>query len=160
MFRYVDATNQGDAEALEAFYTEDAVLLPPDHGPVEGRCGIVEFWRQGTDHGLAILTLRVDVQTAISATWWAAIPYRPPSRSRPISASTSSAFGGRQDGSWKVTADIWNSSVASPSPATSSTARATSAPPSIVALAVQLESLTPPKRSLGVSPRSAGYLRT
>ena len=28
--RYVAASNQGDAEALTALYTEDAVLLPPD----------------------------------------------------------------------------------------------------------------------------------
>ncbi len=35
--RYVAASNRGDAEALMELYAEDAVLLPPDHEPIQGR---------------------------------------------------------------------------------------------------------------------------
>ena len=50
--RYVAASNRGDADALMELYTEDAVLLPPDHEPIEGREAIGKFWRLGTDQGL------------------------------------------------------------------------------------------------------------
>src|SRR6187399_3200285 len=63
--RYVEATNSGDAEALARLYEDDAVLLPPDHQPIEGRAAIGEFWRQGTDEGLEVTTLRLDVDGGI-----------------------------------------------------------------------------------------------
>src|SRR5262245_17472379 len=59
--QYVTATNQGDSEALTALYAEDAVLLPPDHEPIQGREAIGAFWRQGTDEGLEVRTLRIEV---------------------------------------------------------------------------------------------------
>ena len=52
--RYVEASNQGDADALASLYADDAVLLPPDHEPVRGRAAIGDFWRQGTDEGLEV----------------------------------------------------------------------------------------------------------
>ena len=61
--RYVTATNEGDSEALTALYAEDAVLLPPDHEAIEGREAIGAFWRQGTDEGLEVRTLRIDNET-------------------------------------------------------------------------------------------------
>jgi ketosteroid isomerase-like protein len=59
--RYVTASNQGDAEALAELYADDALLVPPDHEPIHGRDAIGEFWRQGTDEGLQVSTLRLEV---------------------------------------------------------------------------------------------------
>jgi uncharacterized protein (TIGR02246 family) len=108
--RYVAASNDGDAEALTALYTEDAVLLPPDHGPVHGRDAIGEFWRQGTDTGLAVRTLRVEVDGSIG--------YLVGQYSLPQTAEEPADSGKyvmclrrQQDGSWKLSADIWNSSA-------------------------------------------------
>ncbi len=41
---FADAYNAGDADALAAAYTEDAVILPPNAPAVSGREGIREYW--------------------------------------------------------------------------------------------------------------------
>ena len=108
--RYVEATNSGDAEALAQLYEDDAVLLPPDHQPVEGRAAIGEFWRQGTDEGLEVTTLRLDVDGGIG--YLVAQYTLPETDEEPAdSGKTVMCLKRQQDGSWKVTADIWNSSV-------------------------------------------------
>ena len=108
--RYVTASNQGDAEALTELYTDDAVLLPPDHAPVRGRAAIAEFWRQGTDSGLAVTTLRVEVDGSIG---YLVGQYRLPETSSEPADSGKYVMCLRRlrDGSWKLSADIWNSSV-------------------------------------------------
>ena len=108
--RYVEATNSGDAEALAQLYEDDAVLLPPDHQTVEGRGAIGEFWRQGTDEGLEVTTLRLDVDGGIG--YLVAQYTLPETDEEPAdSGKTVMCLKRQQDGSWKVTADIWNSSV-------------------------------------------------
>jgi len=109
--RYVAASNQGDADALTALYTEDAVLLPPDHAPVHGRQAIGEFWRQGTDTGLEVRTLRVEVDGSIG---YLVGQYNLPSTvEEPADSGKYVMCLRRQrDGSWKLSADIWNSSAA------------------------------------------------
>jgi uncharacterized protein (TIGR02246 family) len=109
--RYVAASNQGDAEALTALYTEDAVLLPPDHAPVHGRDAIAEFWRQGTDSGLEVRTLRVEVDGSVG---YLVGQYNLPSTAEEPADSGKYLLCLRRqrDGSWKLSADIWNSSAA------------------------------------------------
>lgn len=108
--RYVEASNAGDAERLTALYTEDAVLLPPDHEPIEGREAIAEFWRQGTDSGLELTTLRLDVDGDLG---YLVGRYRlPPTDDEPAdSGKTIMCLRRQKDGSWRLTADIWNSSA-------------------------------------------------
>ena len=108
--RYVEATNSGDAEALARLYEDDAVLLPPDHQPIEGRAAIGEFWRQGTDEGLEVTTLRLDVEGGLG--YLVAQYTLPETDEEPAdSGKTVMCLKRQRDGSWKVTADIWNSSV-------------------------------------------------
>ncbi|HEU5039467.1 MAG TPA: SgcJ/EcaC family oxidoreductase [Gemmatimonadales bacterium] len=108
--RYVAASNRGDAEALTELYTEDAVLLPPDHAAIHGREAIGEFWRQGTDSGLAVRTLRVEVDGSIG---YLVGQYNlPPTDEEPADSGKYVMCLRRQrDGSWKLSADIWNSSA-------------------------------------------------
>ena len=108
--RYVAASNEGDADALTELYTEDAVLLPPDHAPVHGRRAIGEFWRQGTDSGLAVTTLRVEVDGTIG---YLVGKYNlPQTTNEPADSGKYVMCLRRQrDGSWKLSADIWNSSA-------------------------------------------------
>jgi uncharacterized protein (TIGR02246 family) len=107
--QYVAASNRGDAGALAALYADDAVLLPPDHEAVEGREAIGAFWRQGTDEGLQVTTLRLDVAGDVG---YLVGRYRlPPTAEEPADSGKYVLCLKRQDdGSWKVTADIWNSS--------------------------------------------------
>ena len=109
--RYVAASNRGDADALMELYAEDAVLLPPDHEPIEGRQAIGEFWRQGTDEGLEVTTLRVGTDGKLG---YLVGRYRlPATASEPADSGKYVMCLERQsDGSWKLTADIWNSSGA------------------------------------------------
>jgi uncharacterized protein (TIGR02246 family) len=108
--RYVAASNEGDAAALTALYTEDAVLLPPDHAPIHGREAIGEFWRQGTDSGLAVRTLRVEVEGSLG---YLVGQYNLPSTDEEPADSGKYVMCLRRqrDGSWKLSADIWNSSA-------------------------------------------------
>ena len=108
--RYVEATNSGDAEALAQLYEDDAVLLPPDHQPVEGRAAIGEFWRQGTDEGLEVTTLRLDVDGGIGYLV-AQYTLLGTDEEPADSGKTVMCLKRQRDGSWKVTADIWNSNV-------------------------------------------------
>jgi len=109
--RYVAASNRGDADALMELYAEDAVLLPPDHEPIEGREAIRDYWRQGTDQGLEVRTLRVDTDGELG---YLVGSYRlPATEDEPADSGKYVMCLKRQnDGSWKLTADIWNSSTA------------------------------------------------
>ena len=110
--QYVAASNQGDAAALTALYAEDALLLPPDHEPIHGREAIGEFWEQGTDAGLEISTLRLEVDGDVA---YLVGRYRlPPTDQEDADSGQYVLCLKRQpDGAWKLTADIWNGSGAS-----------------------------------------------
>jgi uncharacterized protein (TIGR02246 family) len=107
--RYVAASNEGDAEALTALYADDAVLLPPDHEPIHGREAIGAFWRQGTDTGLEVSTLRLEVDGSVA---YLVGRYRlPPTEEEDADSGQYVLCLKRQpDGAWKLTADIWNGS--------------------------------------------------
>lgn len=108
--RYVAASNQGDAEALTALYAEDAVLLPPDHEAIQGREAIRDFWRQGTDEGLEVTTLTVEVDGNLG--YLVGRYHLPPTDEEPADSGKYVLCLKRQrDGAWKLTADIWNRSA-------------------------------------------------
>ena len=108
--RYVAASNRGDAEALAALYADDAMLLPPDHEPIRGRQAIGEFWRQGTDEGLEVTTLTVEVDGDVG--YLVGRYNLPPTDEEPADSGKYVMCLKRQrDGSWKLTADIWNRSA-------------------------------------------------
>jgi uncharacterized protein (TIGR02246 family) len=108
--RYVTASNEGDAEALTELYADDALLLPPDHEPIHGREAIGEFWRQGTDEGLQVSTLRLEVNGDVA---YLVGRYRlPPTEEESADSGQYVLCLKRQaDGAWKLTADIWNGSA-------------------------------------------------
>ncbi len=110
--RYVVASNQGDAAALTALYEEDAILLPPDHEPIRGREAIGDFWAEGTDTGLELDTLRLEVG---GDTAYLIGRYRLPPTDQEEADSGQYVLCLKQqpDGVWKVAADIWNGSGAS-----------------------------------------------
>jgi uncharacterized protein (TIGR02246 family) len=107
--RYVAASNEGDADALTELYADDAVLLPPDHEPIQGREAIGEFWRQGTDTGLEVSTLRLEVDGTVA--YLIGRYHLPPTEGEEAdSGQYVLCLKQQSDGSWKLTADIWNGS--------------------------------------------------
>ncbi|MEP7104736.1 MAG: SgcJ/EcaC family oxidoreductase [Chloroflexota bacterium] len=107
--RYVEASNRGDAEGLASLYADDAVLLPPDHQPVRGRAAIGDFWREGTDEGLEVTTLTVEVDGNLG---YLVGRYRLPATDEEPADSGKyvMCLKRQRDGAWKLTADIWNRS--------------------------------------------------
>jgi uncharacterized protein (TIGR02246 family) len=106
---YVEASNKGDVTALASLYAEDAVLLPPDHEPIQGREAIRAFWRQGTDEGLEVSNLAVEVSGNLG--YLVGQYHLPATDEEPADSGKYVMCLKRQhDGSWKVTADIWNQS--------------------------------------------------
>ena len=107
--RYVEASNQGDVATLASLYAEDAMLLPPDHEPIQGREAIRAFWRQGTDEGLEVTNLAVEVSGNLG--YLVGQYHLPATDEEPADSGKYVMCLKRQrDGSWKVTADIWNQS--------------------------------------------------
>lgn len=47
--KWIAGYNAGDAAAVAALYTEDAMLLPPNSEPVEGRDAIRAYWQSFMD---------------------------------------------------------------------------------------------------------------
>jgi len=109
MRRYVDASNKGDAATLANLYADDAMLLPPDHEPIKGRDAIRAFWRQGTDEGLEVTNLAVEVNGNLG--YLVGQYHLPATDEEPADSGKYVMCLKRQrDGSWKLTADIWNQS--------------------------------------------------
>ena len=107
--RYVEASRAGDAHALAQLYDEHAILLPPDGQPVEGRDSIEAYWKRGLESGFELHTTRMEASggVAYSIGRWS-LP----------ATDAESADSGKLvlcwkwiDGAWRLTADIWNSSV-------------------------------------------------
>ena len=125
--RYVEASNKGDAATMASLYAEDAVLLPPDHEPIRGRARSAS----GTSGGkaptsaLKVTTLAVEVDGSLG--YLVGRYNLPATEEEPADSGKYVMCLKRQrDGSWKLTADIWNQSGddeedddASPSPSIS-----------------------------------------
>ena len=48
---YMGGTEAGDAEAIGRLYTEDALLLTPEHPPIRGRKAIQENYKESLGDG-------------------------------------------------------------------------------------------------------------
>lgn len=55
--RFMEAFGEGDAEAIAALYTNDAVLLAPHHEPLKGREAVADYMRGAIEQGLTELDL-------------------------------------------------------------------------------------------------------
>lgn len=57
--RFQAAFNAGDGAAVAALYAEDAVVLPPNSAPIDGREAIETFWSAALESGMtAELTVK------------------------------------------------------------------------------------------------------
>jgi uncharacterized protein (TIGR02246 family) len=112
------AFDRDDTLVISSLYTEDAVLLPPNHEPVVGRDSIAAYWAPLLSPALKSLHLETTevggAQDAIYETGNFTL----------IAEDGSTADRGKyivlmkrqSDGGWRVYRDIWNSNqpVAAP----------------------------------------------
>ncbi len=110
------AFNNGDAEAVAKFYTEDAVVLPPNAEPVLGREAVQAFMRAGMDAGLSNLQLSTE-----SVDGSGELLYEIGTYTLQVTPEGQAAGSDRgkyvviwkqnEAGAWKLHVDIWNSSL-------------------------------------------------
>lgn len=109
----VASLNGGDAAAVAALYTDDAALLPPESGRIDGREGIQGVWQGFIDadmRDVAMTTQEVDVfgdvaneVGIISAT----APGEDGGRSQ-LSGKYVAVWKCGSDDTWRLHRDIWN----------------------------------------------------
>lgn len=117
--RFSEALARGDAVALAGFYRSDAVLLPPQSGPVEGRDAIQKFWADLIQAGVKRLQLTTtDVQAngdLASETGNYHLEMQPASGT-PLTDDGKYVVVWRRDadGTWKLYRDIYNTNQKPP----------------------------------------------
>lgn len=112
--KFSEAFARGDAEALAALYTPDAIVFPPDSEMIRGNGAIGEFWKAQRDGGVTSAALTTtDVGRSgdvayeagnVSLTIQSAGAEPTTAMAKYVVVWTRQA-----DGSWKLHRDIWNS---------------------------------------------------
>jgi len=105
---------RGDAAAVAALYTDDAVLLPPNSEIIRGRQGIEKFWRKAIQNGLKDVIMTT-VELSVSGDTIHVIgDYTAKISERGHELAEEKGkyliIGKRTAAGWKAHRDIWNSS--------------------------------------------------
>ena len=111
--KFSEAFARGDAKALSAMYTSDAIAFPPDSEMIRGNGAIGEFWKAQRDGGVQSAAL-----TTIDVGGSGDVAYEVGNVSLTIQSAgkeptTAMAkyvvvWKRQVDGSWKLHRDIWN----------------------------------------------------
>ncbi len=112
---FIAALNGGDAAGIAALYTEDAILLPPNSEMLEGREAVQAFWQGGMDMGIKEGKLETEVVEAQGNAAYEVGKYtliiEPPGGPTITDKGKYLVVWKRQEGSWKLHADMWNTSL-------------------------------------------------
>lgn len=114
--KFGEAVRLGDAAALAALYTEDAKLLPPNSEMILGKEGIGAFWAGGLRMGIKDVILTTVEVLGMGDIVCEIGKYDltiQPEGQEAIKDSGKYLVIWKQasDGSWKLHADIWNTSM-------------------------------------------------
>ncbi len=112
--KFSEAFARGDAKALAAMYTSDAIVFPPDHEMIRGTKAIGDFWKATRDSGIQSAALTtVDVGRSGGVAYEAgkvSLTIQPAGKEPTTVVAKYVVVWKRQaDGSWKLHRDIWNS---------------------------------------------------
>jgi len=119
--KFVEDVNRGNAAAGAAAYTDDAILMPPNHSPLEGKQVIEKYLAeigsqlQASNFQLSIL--EVDVQgdtTIVRGTYSYSFTVLGKDAPMEDRGKTLNVWKRQVDGSWKLHRDIWNSNIPIP----------------------------------------------
>ncbi len=119
--KFMEDVNRGDAAAGAEVYTDDAILMPPNHSPLEGKQAIekhlAEIGSQLQASNFQLSILEVDVQgntTIVRGTYSSS--FMVPGTNVPMEdrGKTLNVWKRQVDGSWKLHRDIWNSNMPIP----------------------------------------------
>lgn len=111
--QFQDAVRAGDFPAVTALYTEDAMLLPPGQPTVTGRAGI-EAWMNALPP-LSTFELMLDRIEGAGDLAYVIGRYAMGFEGMPVDSGKYIEIRHRgDDGVWRLSADIFNSSLAAP----------------------------------------------
>jgi uncharacterized protein (TIGR02246 family) len=107
------AFNKKDAEAIAAFYTEDAYFLPPTHKVIEGQKGVAEFFsglfKGGvTGHKLEMIEADGDGKVVFGAAKWSAKGKDDKGQPKDFSGMATHVFEKQSDGGLKLKLHTFN----------------------------------------------------
>ena len=108
-----EAFNKGDAKAIAAFYTDDAMLLPPSHDIIEGPAGVEKFFAGilgmgATGHKLELVKAEEKGDVVFSAAKWSAKGKDAKGADQPWSGVGTTIFEKQADGSLKLKLHTFN----------------------------------------------------
>lgn len=111
--QWLAAFNSGNAAALPAMYTTDAVLLADGSAPITGRDGIQKYWEGALkmglkDHTFAPITVKQDKKIAYQAATWTLMAPKESGDSTQATGSAVHVFEKQSDGKWLIKVHIYN----------------------------------------------------
>jgi uncharacterized protein (TIGR02246 family) len=108
---FVEAFRSNDLKAVGAFYTDDALLLPPGHPMVRGRDPIIAFW-EGSARVLDLVFEPTELKMLGEAAFREAgnllVVRRGTGRETRNMAAKYVSLWLKVDGAWKLESSIWN----------------------------------------------------
>lgn len=109
---FENAFARGDAKAMAALYTPDAILLPPGAPIQRGSNGIENFWKMVMDMGIKEVNLTTSEIEEMGETAVEVGEYKlTGSNNNPVDNGKYLVVWKKEMGSWKLHKDIWNTSV-------------------------------------------------
>ena len=116
---YVKAVTIGDAKAIAALYTDDAVEMPPNQPMIKGRAAIEDYYTKLFSSGVRMSNFTLDhLETSASGDRGYDVGTYQQSMAQPSAAKPTSDSGKyvvilkRTGGAWKVAYAIYNSDQA------------------------------------------------
>jgi uncharacterized protein (TIGR02246 family) len=111
--KFSDAFARGDAKALAALYTSDAIAFPPDSEMIRGNEAIGTFWKATRDSGVksaALTTMDVERSGDLAYEVGTVFLTIEAAGKAPTTATAKYVVVWKRqaDGSWKLHRDIWN----------------------------------------------------
>ena len=127
------AFTAGDAKALAALYTEDAILMPPGAPPVNGRAAIQEFFVKDVAAAKAagaVFTLNPKTDVGVSGNMgWESGTYKVTVKGAVVETGKFLSVSRKKDGKWLYLRDTWNADAPPAPPAPPPAATAPPPPP-------------------------------
>ncbi len=116
---YMSAVKNQDVETLANLHTDDAVILPSNQSKVVGIDAIRLMWQEAFKYGMGYLELTTDEATAIGNTAHelGTYQYYTPD-DQMVDEGKYIVVWQKEDNTWKIARDIWNSSMPMPTRAT------------------------------------------
>ena len=127
------AYSAGDAKALAALYTEDAVLMPPGVPPLSGRMAILDYFTKDVAAAKAagaVFTLNPKTDVGVSGNMgWESGTYKVTVKGATVETGKFLSVSRKKDGKWLYLRDTWNADAPPAPPAPPPAAAAPPPPP-------------------------------